>query len=106
MVLHEALHNVCKYARFLVFVELLVIKTQCAVVPSVIPSPLWVVMVAQVSMVGKGRALDDFHGPKVDYFAPFLVETPTQTMIETTMKWLGNGCCTSMVTFYGHTRHL
>ena len=77
MVLHEALHNVCKYARFLVFVELLVIKTQCAVVPSVIPSPIWVLMVAQVSMVGKGRALDDFHGPKVDYFAPFLVETPT-----------------------------
>ena len=58
--LHEALHNVCKYARFLVFVELLVIKTQCAVVPSVIPSPIWVLMVAQVSMVGKGRALDDF----------------------------------------------
>ena len=60
MVLHEALHNVCKYARFLVFVELLVIKTQCAVVPSVIPSPTWVLMVAQVSMVGKGHALDDF----------------------------------------------
>ena len=93
MVLHKALHNVCKgivyngiiydplnvceYARFLVFVELLVIKTQCAVVPSVIPSPIWVLMVAQVSMVGKGRALDDFHGPKVDYFAQFLVETPT-----------------------------
>ena len=58
MVLHEALHNVCEYARFLVFVELLVIKTQCTVVPSVIPSPIWVLMVAQVSMVGKGRALD------------------------------------------------
>ena len=60
MVVHEALHNVCEYARFLVFVELLVINTQCTVVPSVIPSPIWVLMVAQVSMVGKGHALDDF----------------------------------------------
>ena len=77
MVLHEALHNVCKYARFLVFIELLIIKTQCTSVSLVISSPIWVVMVAQVSMVGKGRALDDFHGPKVDYFAPILVETPT-----------------------------
>ena len=64
MVLHEALHNVCKYARFLVFVELLAIKTQCAVVPLVIPSPLWVVMVAQVSMVGKGRGLATSRVPK------------------------------------------
>ena len=64
MDLHEALHNVCKYACFLVFVELLIIKTQCTVVPLVIQSPLWVVMVAQVSMVGKGRALATSRAPK------------------------------------------
>ena len=60
----RALHNVCEYARFLVFVELLVIKTQCTVVPSVIPSPIWVLMVAQVSMVGKGRALATSRAPQ------------------------------------------